>query len=271
MASINNFGHGQMIHQNMIKDQIAKSGQNAASHTVSQGNTAVTKQDESKKNNEMSHLSEAARKAIEADELKKAEGKGGAEEAGKAAGKKKAKEREKTKDGSGDVRGADNGKFYNVPDSAQPGDMLPTEDGGSLVVGDASMGVEDTKLSQSQTQRMRHLDDNANVQAQYDAIPENVRPAVLKMAEKQVGDKSTRKKNAELKMGDDKFNSKVEGVILDPAAKLDPRGKVGKAGIRTPKHEKPKMMEDPHAQDIVEAAAREQAISGGTPDEAFVA
>lgn len=270
MAISNNFNISQQNYQLGLQSQIRDSGKNAAAQTVAQGNTGVTKQDKSKEKSETSHLSEAARKAIEQDELKKAAGKGGAEQAGKAASKAKAKEREKTKDGGGDVRGADNGKFYHIPDTAQPGDILPTEDGGSLVVGDAATGVENSKLTPSQTQRFRHLDSDANVQAQYEAIPEKVRPAVMKMAEKQVGDKAGRKKNAELKMGDAKFSNEVEGMVLDPTAKMDPRGKVGKAGIRTPKDEKPKMMEDPHAEDIMKEAARLQVANGGGA-EAFVA
>jgi hypothetical protein len=271
MANVNSFNSAQTSYTLQQMKDVKNSGVKAATTNVAQGHTAVSKQNtESNKGvKEESTLSEAARKAIEQSQLKEASDKGGAQNAGKAAGQKKAKEREKTK-GEGDIRGADNGKFYKVPDTAQPGDILPTEDGGSLVVGDVAAGVEDTKLSKGQTDRLKHLDSPDNANKQYEAIPDKVRPAVMKMAEKQVGDKAGRKKNADLKTGDAKFGDQVESPILDLTSKLDKRGQVGPAGIRTPKDEKPLNIEDPHADESMKLGAKLQASTGGG-NEAFVA
>lgn len=264
MANISGFGHSQMIHQNMIKDQIAKSGQNAAAHTVSQGNTGVSKQSEKNKSGglkEESTLSEAARKAIEADELKNAQTKGGAEQAGKAAGKAKAKEREKTKDG-GDLRGA--GERHNF----QPGDMQKMPDGSSIVHGDDE--TPSFEINAAGTKRLGQLDDKNFVQATVvDTMPGHAKAVAGKMVEEKTDTGKKREKFADLKMGDPKFSDQVEGMMLEPTAAVDARGKVGTAGIRSAKHEKPLQVEDTHSEDLAKIAAAQQLASGN--QEAFVA
>lgn len=264
MANISGFGHSQMIHQNMIKDQIAKSGQNAAAQTVSQGNTGVSKQSEKNKSGglkEESTLSEAARKAIEADELKNAQGKGGAEQAGKAAGKAKAKEREKTKDG-GDLRGA--GERHNF----QPGDLQKMPDGSSIVHGDDE--TPSFEISATGSKRLGQLDDKNFVQATVvDTMPGHAKAVAGKMVEEKTDSGKKREKFADLKMGDPKFSDQVEGMMLEPTASVDARGKVGKASIRSAKHEKPMQVEDTHSETIAKDAAARQLASGN--QEAFVA
>ena len=263
MAGINNnFNISQQNYQSQIRKDVANSGQNAASQTVSQGTTGVTKQDKSKENKEMSNLSEAARKAIEADELKNAQSKGGAENAGKAAGKKKAKEREKTGTGGDNRVGGDRQHFV-------PGEQQKLPNGSSIVHGD-----DDTpsfEIDKPGTQRLSQLDDKNFVQATVvDTMPGHTKAVAGKMVEEKTETPKKREKFADLKMGNDKFSSDVEGVILDPTHKMDKRGKVGKADIRSAKHEKPKMMEDPHAEDTMKEAAKLE-MQSGKHNEAFVA
>lgn len=263
MAGIgNNFNISQQNYQLNLQSQIRDSGKNAAAQTVAQGNTGVTKQDKSKEKSETSHLSEAARKAIEQDELKNAQAKGGAENAGKAAGKKKAKEREKTKEGGGDVRGAERHNFA-------PGEQQKLSDGSSIVHGDDE--TPSFEINKAGTARLGQMDDKNYTQATVvDTMPAHAKAVAGKMVEEKTDTGKKREKFADLKMGDDKFSGQVEGMVLEPTAKMDPRGKVGKAGIRSAKHEKPKMMEDPHAEDIMKEAARLQVANGGGA-EAFVA
>jgi hypothetical protein len=259
----NNFSLSQQNYQAQLRKDVANSGQNAAAQTVSQGTTGVTKQDKSKENKEMSNLSEAARKAIEQDELKDAQSKGGAENAGKAAGKAKAKEREKTKGGGGDNRVGGERQHFAA------GEQQKLPNGGSIVHGD-----DDTpsfEISKAGTQRLAQLDDKNLVQATIvDTMPAHAKAVAGKMVEEKTETPKKREKFADLKMGNDKFSGEVEGVITEPTHQLDARGKVGKAEIRSAKHEKPTFVEDPHAETIMKEQAKNQ-LASGNHHEAFVA
>jgi hypothetical protein len=266
MAGINNsFNIGQQTYNLQLQNQVRDSGKNAAQQLVSQGNTGVTKQqtDTGKGVKEQSTLSEAARKALEETELRDAQTKGGAEQAGKAAGKKKAKEREKTKDGGGDIRGAGENRTF------APGEMQKMPDGTTVVHGDDD--VPSFEISAAGSQRLSQMDDPNFTQATIvDTMPGHAKAVAGKMVEEKTDTGKKREKFAELKMGDSKFSDQVEGVILEPAAKMDPRGEVGKAEIRSPKHEKPRFEEDPHAETIMKEHAKTQIARGGH-NEAFVA
>lgn len=264
MAGINSFNVSQQNYQLTLQNQVKDSGKNAAQHTVSQGNTGVTKQqsDSGKGVKEQSNLSEAARKALEADDLKKAQAQGGAENASKAAGKKKAKEREQTKEGGGDVRGAE--RHY------APGDMQKMPDGSTIVHGDDE--TPSFEISASGSKRLAQMDDpNFTKATIVDTMPGHAKAVAGKMVEEKTDTGKKREKFAELKMGDPKFSDQVEGVILEPTASVDPRGQVGKAEIRSAKHEKPRFEEDPHLESTQMETARQQQRSGAGGAEAFVA
>lgn len=270
MASNINTGSGvnNAYLMQQMKD-VKNSGVKAAQTNVASGNTAVSKQStESNKGvKEESSLSEAARKAIEQGQLKEASDKGGAQNAGKAASQKKAKEREKTK-GDGDIRGADNGKFYKIPDTAKPGDVLPTEDGGAIVVGDMDSGVEPSKLSRGQAERFHYLDSEANIKAQKDGTPNA--EVTGKMAEPQVGNKEGRKKLAKELKNTAECDEKLTKMELKLTHKQTGCSKTGPAGIKTPKDEGPLNIADEHAEGSVMEAAKLEARNGGGA-EAFVA
>lgn len=264
MAISNNFNISQQNYQMQLQNQVRDSGKNAASQLVSQGNTTVTKQktDTNKGVKEQSTLSEAARKALEADELKDAQTKGGAEQAGKAAGKAKAKEREKTKDGSGDLRGA--GERQNFA----PGDLQKMPDGSTIVHGDDE--TPSFEINATGSKRLSQLDDKNFVQATVlDTMPDHAKAVGGKMVQEKTDTPKKREKFADLKMGDPKFSDQVEGVIIEPTAAMDPRGEVGKAEIRSAKHEKPMQLEDTHSEALVKEAAANQLASGN--QEVFVA
>lgn len=264
MAGIsNNFNLSQQNYQMQLQNQVRDSGKNVASQLVSQGNTGVSKQkSDSKGVKEESTLSEAARKAIEADELKTAQAKGGAEQAGKAAGKAKAKEREKTKDGSGDLRGAGERAQFAA------GDMQKMPDGSTIVHGDDE--TPSFEISATGSKRLNQLDDKNFVQATIvDTMPEHAKAVGGKMVEEKTDTPKKREKFADLKMGDPKFSDRVEGVIIEPTAAMDPRGEVGKAEIRSARHEKPMMLEDTHSEALAKEAAAQQLANGN--QEQFVA
>jgi hypothetical protein len=266
MAGINGFGQSQLIHQNMIKEQVAKSGQNSAAHNVAQGHTGVSKQAEKNKSsglNEESHLSEAARKAMEQEEVKEASAEGGAEQAGKAAAKAKAKEREKTKGGEdGDLRGAD--ERHNFA----PGEQQKMADGSSVVHGDSD--IPSFEISATGTKRLGQLDNKEYVQQNIvDTMPAQAKAVGSAMVKEKTDTPKKREKLADLKMGPDDFSSQVEGVITKATHQVDPRGKVGVAKIRSPKHEKPMVVEDTHSEELAKEAAA-KALAGGE-QEAFVA
>jgi hypothetical protein len=264
MAGINSFNVSQQNYQLTLQNQVKDSGKNAAQHTVSQGSTGVTKQqsESSKGLKEESSLSEAARKALEADELKNAQAKGGAENAGKAAGKKKAKEREKTREGGADVRGAE--RHY------APGDMQKMPDGSTIVHGDEE--TPSFEISAAGSKRLAQMDDpNFTKATVLDTMPSHAKAVASKMVEEKTDTGKKREKFADLKMGDAKFSDQVEGVILDMTASVDPRGQVGKAEIRSPKHEKPHFEEDPFAETAALEHAKHQQRTGAGEAEAFVA
>lgn len=263
MAGISGFNQSQIAHRSLIQRQISESGQNAATTNVSQGNTGATKQSETSGLKEESSLSEAARKALEQEELKEASNKGGAQNAQQAVGKKKAKEREKTRDGAGDLRG------YESTKSFAPGEQELLPNGSSLVHGDEE--VPSFEINAAGTKRLKQLDNpQYTKQAVLDTMPEQTRAVAGKMVQEKTETPKKQEKHADLKMGDAKFSSDVEGVITTPTHKLDKRGVVKLAPIRSAKHQPPQLMEDPQAEEIMRQAAAEQLASGGDL-EAFVA
>lgn len=264
MAINSNFNISQQNYSLNLQNQVRDSGKNAANQLVNQGATNVTKQQTSQKQvSEQSTLSEAARKALEADELKQAQEQGGAKEAGKAAGKAKAKEREKTKDGSGDLRGAGESRHY------APGEMQKMPDGSTVVHGDDETPT--FEIGPTGSKRLAQMDDaNFTRATVVDTMPAHAKAVAGKMVEEKTDTGKKREKFADLKMGDAKFSDQVEGVILKLTSAMDPRGEVGVASIRTPKHEPPRFEEDPHAESIMKEHARTQ-LANGSQNEAFVA
>lgn len=267
MASIQGFNQSQLIHRNLIQKQVSDSGQNAASTNVSQGHTSVSKQ-QSKAGQagglrEESTLSEAARKAMEQEEVQKASEQGSAQNAQQAAGQKKAKEREKTRGGDGDIRGADHSQAF------APGEQEQLPDGSSIVHGDDE--VPSFEINTAGTKRLANLDNPEYVrQNVLDTMPENTRAAAGKMIQEKTDTRPKREKHADLKMGDPKFSDQVEAVITKPTHKMDKRGVVGVVPIRSAKQEVPQLMEDPQSEEIMRRAAAE-ALAAGGDQEAFVA
>ncbi len=127
---------------------------------------------------------------------------------------------------------------------------------------------EKYQIKEADANKVARMDGKSFSEKLNSDMPDGTRRASEATLNNQIESKGT-EEVSKMKEGDSKFNTAIEGMDLEPAEDFMAAGSTP-APIKSPKDEKPMMVEDEHAENLAKEAAKQQLAAGGG-SEAFVA